>query len=155
MFDSASKASAGTLLGLVLGTVLGAGLVGCSSSGEKLFPVTGTVTVDGNLLEAGSVTYTPDSSQGNSNMELSVGTIVNGKYELSTRNRPGAPPGPYKVTVVATNFSGNNPPAKGATAPVPRSLIPLKYGNAGTTPLVKQVVEFPADGAYDLQLSGE
>jgi hypothetical protein len=141
--------------GLILGATLCLGFAGCGSAGDGLVPVAGTVTVDGNLLEAGSVTFIPDAGQGNLSQDLPVGTITNGKYELATRNRRGAPPGAYKVTVTATNFSGNNPPAKGATAEAPRSLLPLRYGNAGSTPLHKEVVETPAEGAYDLQLSGE
>lgn len=128
---------------------------GCGPSADRLYPVAGEVTLDGRPLEAGSVTFTPDASKGNSGQEIAVGVIDNGKYELTTGRRRGAPPGAYKVSVVSTNFSGKDPPPKGATAAAPKSNIPLHYGDAGASPLRKEVVENPAEGAYNLELSGK
>jgi hypothetical protein len=124
---------------------------GCGSNGD-LLPVSGTVTLDGQPLKAGSVQFQPDASR-NKSQDIPAGKIVDGKYEMSTRGKKGAPPGWYKVVVRADQFSGDNAPKRGGTVEAPKSLISLKYANAATTPLSKEVVANPAPDAYDLQVT--
>jgi len=134
--------------------IVGALLVGGCGSGAKLVPVAGTVTLDGQPLPVGSVTFQPEAGPGNANQEVPVGKIVDGKYELTTHGKKGAPPGKYKVVVVSNNFSGDNPPKPtGGSMPVPKSFISLKYSTAAATPLSKEVVANPVPDAYDLKLT--
>lgn len=128
---------------------------GCGSGDSGLVPVAGAVTVGGAPLDAGSVTFLPDASRGNTSQDVPVGTVSKGRYELTTRNKKGAPPGAYKVIVVSDNLSGDNPPPKGATAEMPRSKINPRYGDPAGTPLRKDVTAKPAEGAYDLDLANK
>ncbi len=127
--------------------------VSCSSGSAKLYPVSGIVTVNGSPLAAGSVTLYADVARGNATMEIPGGEIKNGKYELFTGQKAGAPAGFYKVVVISTTFSGKKIPTKGATAQMPRSLINVKYGDPGRTPLTFEVVAGPEAGAYDLEVT--
>src|SRR5262245_808535 len=75
---------------------------GCGGGqGEKLAPVSGKVTLDGQPLTTGSVSFRPDTSRGNASPQQPQGTIdADGNYELSVPPaRKGAPPGWYKVVV--------------------------------------------------------
>ena len=136
----------------VLLLVAVSGVAGCSSK-SGLHPVSGSVTVDGEPLAAGSVTLRADGTQGNASLEIGAGKIQEGEYEIFTRQERGVAAGFYKVLVVSTNFSGDNPPPRGATAPMPRSLINRKYGDLARTPLSLEVVAEPVEGAYDLEVS--
>jgi len=135
--------------------VFASALLACGcSSGSNLLPVAGSVTVDGKPLPVGSVAFQPQAGAGDANQEVPVGKIVEGKYELTTHGKKGAPPGKYKVVVVSNNFSGDNPPKPtGGTMPVPKSFINVKYSTAATTPLSLEVVANPAPNAYDLQVT--
>lgn len=132
------------VLGLASFCVLTASL-GCGSSGkDKLFPVSGKVTLGGSPLTAGQVAFHPDLEKGNKSKGVASGAIgSDGSYTLSTDGKPGAPVGPYKVTV-STNFPGVS------GTPVP---INAKYNNPNGSGLDREVVPNPASGAYDLQVT--
>jgi hypothetical protein len=127
-------------------------LSGCGGSGT-LVPVSGEVLLDGSPLKAGSVSFHADATKGNTSQDIAAGQVNDGKFELYTGNKKGARPGAYKVVVVASEFSGKDPPPKGITAPVPKMLIHLKYTQASTTPLSAEVVERPAEGAYTFKVT--
>ena len=139
--------------GPALWVFVGALLASGCGSGGNLLPVSGTVTLDGQPLKAGDVQFHPEGSQ-NPSQEMPIGHIKDGKYELTTRGKKGAPPGKYKVVVLANQFSdeGAKRPAA-ATKEMPKSLINNKYSTAATTPLSKEVVASPAPDAYDLKLT--
>jgi hypothetical protein len=125
---------------------------GCGS-GKQLLPVSGTVTLNGQPLKAGNVQFVPEAS-GPQAEEIPIGEVRDGKYELATRGKKGAPPGKYKVVVHADQFSGDSAPkAKAGTMEMPKSLINLRYTLPGSTPLAKEVVANPAPDAYDLKLT--
>ena len=67
---------------------------------------------------------------------------------MSTAGRPGAPPGWYKVAVIANKAvtNPNNPYA------MTGSLLPKKYGNANSSELAIEVTEKPSGSAYDIVL---
>src|SRR5262245_40091564 len=83
----------------------GAALVvaGCGGDSDKLAPVVGKVTVDGKPLKSGTVSFRPDASKGNSSQHQPNGEIdAEGNYEmLVPPAKKGAPPGWYKVVVMA------------------------------------------------------
>src|SRR6185312_4335453 len=117
-------------------------------------PVAGTVTLEGQPLPAGSISFQPDASRGNASMHIPMSPITaDGKYELMTVGRKGAPPGWYKVLVF---FNENDLAAVDGLqrrSPRPKSLIDLKYTDAQTTALFVEVVAKPAPGAYDLKVN--
>ena len=132
------------------GVLLSGGLLfaatGCrTAGGEKLAPVAGKVTLDGQPLQTGSVTFKPDAARGNASQHQPTSAIdADGHYELSVPpERKGAPPGWYQVVVTAYD---NPRPGRLKT------LIDVKYQDEKTTPLKIEVIENPEPGRYDLKL---
>jgi len=121
--------------------------LGCSG-GEQLLPVEGTAYVDGRPLKNGSLLFKPDASKGNNGtLEPAAQIGADGKYKLYTTQKPGAPPGWYKVIVIATE------PIDPNDLYAPRkSYIHAKYSAEQTTDAALEVVAKPEPGAYDLQL---
>ncbi|MEW4565319.1 carboxypeptidase-like regulatory domain-containing protein [Bremerella sp. JC770] len=69
--------------------------IGCGD-GNKLKPVSGVVTMDGDPLEAATVVFVPiEGGRGNA----VATTDQQGRYELSYINDKGTEPGTYKVIV--------------------------------------------------------
>ena len=116
---------------------------GTSDPIGKTVPVKGKVTVDGQPLKQGSVAFWPKDGKG---FEADGQIAEDGTYELSTKGKPGAPPGSYKVTVMAQTSTDSTTPLKA------KLLVPQKYTAKEKTDLVVDVVESPAAGAYDLNL---
>jgi hypothetical protein len=142
-----------TLSGL-LAVVVGA--AGCGKEGPKLFPVEGNVTVGDQPLKMGTerrrgyVELIPDTARGNTTLELPRGYIdTEGRYRISTNQKPGAPPGWYKVRVDAADQPDPN------NAYRFEFLVPQRYIDGGSTTLTFEVVESPAAGAYDLRLDAK
>jgi hypothetical protein len=123
---------------------------GCDSSGlGRIVPVKGNVTLDGKPLTTGSLVFKPDASKGNnSKFEPASAIGPDGSYSLFTKEREGAPPGWYKVGIVAQE----EPSATDPYAPR-KSLIPAHYNDAETSGLAVEVVASPPAGAYDLKLA--
>jgi hypothetical protein len=112
----------------------------------KTYPVKGKVYLDGALLKAGSVAYFPADYEGAPAFEAAARIAPDGTYELSTRGKPGALLGRYKVTVVSQKQVDSSRPAEAV------SLVPTEYTRKETTPLAVEVVENPEDGKYDLRM---
>lgn len=114
----------------------------------KLVPVVGKVTLDGEPLKTGSVSFRPDKAKGNETLHEPGGEIdETGTYKLFTASKEGAPPGWYKVIVTSAEpIDPNNPYA------ITKSYIDNRYNAVETSGLAFEVVEKPAAGAYDLSL---
>lgn len=134
---------------------LGVGaLLGCGEPAEKFLPVAGQVTLDGQPLLAGSVSFQPDASRGNTSLHIPIGQIdAAGHYELVTVGRKGAPPGWYRALVFYTENDQPSTDPNRRHAARPQSLIHRKYNAAASTDLFIEVVDKPVAGAYDLQVS--
>jgi hypothetical protein len=63
--------------------------------------VSGTVTVDGKLLEAGAVSFSPEPG---TRANTAGGVVTRGKFELPAST--GLQPGKYRVKVMATRKTG-------------------------------------------------
>jgi hypothetical protein len=109
-------------------------------------PVSGKVTVDGDPVTAGQVSYIPyDKEQKTGGM--SAGQIdSSGGYVIYTAGNSGAPPGRYKVTVT---------PSMVPSGDMKMPSIPFnpKYSDASKTPLIINVTAGAAAGTYDLKLT--
>lgn len=120
---------------------------GCARSGDTLYPVVGTVQLEGRPLTFGGVSFRPAADKGNTSAHQPTGRIdENGVYELSTGTRRGAPPGWYRVLVFAT------PDTAPGMAP-PKFVTHLKYTREETTDILLEVVPNPTETAYDLQVT--
>lgn len=116
-------------------------LLGCSGQNAS---VTGMVTLDGQPLDRGAVSFHAIGSG-----PTAVGQIdTTGRYTLKIGEDAGLPPGEYVVTVVA---SEDPLPPKGFDSPTPGELItPARYGSMQTTDIRKCVVA--GDNQIDLAL---
>ena len=110
-----------SLLSLLFSLLL---LSGCGSPYDAT--VSGNVTLDGQPLTKGSVSFHPVADG-----PVANGTIAgDGSYTVTTGTDTGLPPGDYKVTVVATD-----PPPPGDEETPGILLTPEKYNRVDTTPL--------------------
>jgi len=110
--------------------------------------VKGTVSVGDQPLKGGSVTYWPDEAKGNKSKLEAAGTVTDsGSYELSTRGKPGAVVGWYKVTVAPAVPADNKNPVATGKAP-----FDATYTTKEKTPLSVEVSDSAASGQYNLKL---
>ena len=114
---------------------------GCSDR-PKLAKVKGTVTLDGQPLKSGSVTFETKGAR------PAIAKVVNGEItEVTTYDTgDGAPVGAHLVAVSATADAGPaialNPgdtPAPKANYMSGKSLIPLAYNNPSTSGLTAEI----------------
>jgi hypothetical protein len=119
----------------ILGIVCSGLMVGCDPGPQPLAPVTGQVTYQNQPLPRGTIVFVPDADRGN-NGPLAQGIIQSqGRYSLQTEGKPGAPPGWYRVTVIAVEES----PAYRGVRFTPRSLVPERYRDPQLSDLVCEV----------------
>jgi hypothetical protein len=125
-------------------------LVSAGCGGTNWIPVEGQVTVGGEPLRTGTITFHPDTSKGNKQKysALPLGSIDNGKYTLSMGGKPGAPPGWYKVTVRSSVPSNSKDPYS-----VPKLTIEATNASVETTTLSIEVKPGAPAGTYDLKLA--
>jgi hypothetical protein len=130
----------------ILSSLIGLSL-GCGD-GPSLKPVKGHVTMNGQPLTKGHITFHPNKDKGNTFGQVCVGEIdAQGEYTLQTRGKPGAPPGWYKVTVSATEAPPDNTKlSKGSSVGDTTYVLPE------LTPLEKEVVANAQPGAYDIKV---
>ncbi len=135
-------AIASTAVGILLFLLLG-------QSGSELTPVEGHVTVPGKPSSLAHLKYSrvwlyPDSARGNLYPRVSIGKIrEDGKFKVFTDGKEGAPPGWYRVAVLAVE--------QGAAREQIKVLDP-KYADAATSGLSFHVTANAAPGEYDLVL---
>ncbi len=103
---------------------------GCGGSADELprEPVSGTVTLDGQPLEAGAIQFFPAPKAGG--VAVSGGSPVEGGAFAITREY-GLVPGSYKVAINAAEPESRDKRAKGHTrkgAPV-KDVVPAKYNS--------------------------
>src|SRR5579883_1283932 len=135
------------LRGLLASALLLLSVAGCQKPGEKLLPVEGKVLLGGKPLSTGFVILHPDKDKGNTSLHEPRGSIdKQGHYRITTNEKSGAPPGWYKVAVTAADQVDPKNPY------FTRWLVPEKYIDYRTSQLAFEVVEHPAEGAYDLTL---
>src|SRR5271166_493857 len=121
-----------------------AGLTGCGSSGESQLPVEGKVWLGEKPLTTGAVILRPDAAKGNTSKHEPRGKIdAEGKYQVMTALREGAPPGWYKVGVIATEAIDPKNPYSPR-----RTVIPTKYNDPAEAGLSFEVVPNPPVGQY-------
>lgn len=136
------------------------GLWGCNGADEAVtlpptVPVSGTVKLDGELIEGAVVTFIPTG--GTKGIECVGRTDESGTYSpQQIRGAEGVPPGTYKVVISRYLRNGkpivDDDPAGGAGGIMIDSLPP-KYSNQSMTKLTANVA---ADGsAIDFELESK
>jgi hypothetical protein len=131
-----------------------AAISGCGEEGahlEKVVPVSGTLTFQGQPLEHYQVTFLPSDGR-----RAAVGlTDAAGKFTMGTNAKDdGAPPGSHKVAFVfvgpqSDDTSTQVPIDDPALMPQPKIKIPDKYANPDTSGYTQNV---PDEGIQDLKI---
>lgn len=141
-----------------------ASLLGASGCGgpkrPKIYPTTGTVTLDGKPLADATVSFVPTSGPPSDGR-----TDASGKYVIMTAGEPGAPFGACKVTVSKHTSPGSMP----TMAPSPDDMkkmyeakkkgeknkeeVPAKYGRTDTSGFKADVTSDPAKNVFDFELT--
>jgi len=149
-----NKMALGNLLAVVLFvSLLGLGCLPSSSDRPGTYPVTGTVTYDGEAVEGATVAF---QSVGGSHGAIGR-TGAGGKYKLTTSvSGDGVIPGEYKVKIFKYKIDPAAaedimdemyaPPDAGQMAAEPQNLLPAKYADAAKSGFTATVKE---DGKND------
>ena len=125
-------------------------LAGCDDGFPARSAVWGEVTVDGDPLPAGTITFTPTAGG-----PRASGRIVGGQYDLAAA--AGPPVGPCRVAIVAADPDGPAPgeelsptelAALAANPPPPVAPLPAVYNTAST--LERAVAPGPNHFDFDL-----
>jgi len=129
-------------------------MIGCGAKGPKRVPAIGSVTLDGQPLNAGTLYFNPDSSKGNDAKVSCSSPVRDGKFKMYTsailgsESGPGAPPGWYRVTL-RCNLPGAPPVFPGQ----PVVEVDPKFLDAAKTPLSVELVDSPQGGSFELVLT--
>jgi hypothetical protein len=112
-------------------------LGGCSENAEQMYPVTGTVTLDGKPLPDGNIQFVPlDGKHG-----AEPGIIKDGRYELA------AIEGQKRVEISASKIILGSSLRGAGGEPVPEEYLPERYNaSSELTADVKpqeNVIDFP------------
>lgn len=109
-------------------------------------PVSGKVTVDGQPVTGGNVSFLPFDKEQKTGAMCAGQIDPTGAYVIYTGGKDGAPPGRYKVTVTPSMVpTGNNK--------MPSSPFNVKFSDPSKTTLIVTVSAGAAPGAYDLKLT--
>lgn len=77
------------IVAVAVSVILFLSLSGCGS-GTKSYPLSGTVTYNGQPVPEGTIRFTPDASKGNQGPQ-SVAAIVDGRYDMGNNGVSGGP----------------------------------------------------------------
>jgi hypothetical protein len=112
--------------------------------GDSLVKVSGKVTLDGNPLTTGNISFAPMQSG-----QVAIGTIdEKGNYTLQSGTQKGVPAGTYRVTIVAVELV---PPSPQNPEPLPKVLTPPRYNDATTSGLTADVKPGNTTHNFDLK----
>ena len=115
-------------------------VAGCGPSGPETYPVSGTVTWNGDPLPEGDIVFSPVDGS----IAPDAGKIVDGKFEFQ------AQPGEKRVEIDATRESGEVDPVMHMA---PReAYIPSKYNSES---ILKATVTAGGDNAFTFELTEE
>ena len=131
------------IIALMITSAAVATLAGCGS--EFGATVSGVVTLDGNPLTPGQVTFAPS---GPGSLPATSKLESDGSFELLTQKKPGLAPGTYKVAVQA--FRPPDVPKGQRTFTPSEPLVPEKYLSVKTSGL-EFTVE-PGNNTIDIPL---
>lgn len=128
---------------------------GCSNEppGPPTYPLTGTVTLDGEPLEAADVVFSP--SPGSGGKAAQAMTDAEGKFEVSTHvgggnYKVGVLPGSYGVTISKLESVGER---ESMGAP-PKNLLPSEYDNPRDPKWTIEVSAEPKQANFELNSKG-
>ncbi|WP_165069646.1 hypothetical protein [Paludisphaera rhizosphaerae] len=146
-------------------------LVGCGEPHYEHAKVHGKVTYKGKPVTTGSVLFVPTKPMADGSLLPASGELnAEGTYELTSGGEPGAVIGEHKVVIMAVDpgataeaapdvskveiigpSPSGGPPKGGSKVPKFKSLVPEKYGDPTSTPLVETVKS--GENTIDIELT--
>ena len=127
------------ILGVLLALVLSVSL-GCSSGTT----VSGHVTLDGQPLTKGTITFNPKQEAPSATAQIDA----RGNYRLSVGTSQNVTPGTYQVTIDAVEII---PPTPTDPSPLPKKLLPAKYYDGQNPEMVREVKAGPNKFDFELK----
>jgi hypothetical protein len=107
-------------------------IVGCTLGCGTANTVSGKVTVDGQPLKTGTITFSPKMDA-----PAAIGQIdFAGSYRLSVGTSQSISPGTYQVTIDAVELV---PPTPTDPSPLPKKLLPAKFYDGQNPEMVREV----------------
>ena len=128
------------------------GLTGCGDDAPDFVEVKGKVYLDDNLLKAGSISFIPDTTAGNSGPQSTSKIADTGVFELfGPGTKKGAVLGKHKVLLKCPfDASGGSSGSGDPNAPqAAKCVIPKKFETFESTTLSFEV---KAEGHKDIEL---
>lgn len=120
----------------VVCAVMTSSLIGCGGGTDGRISVSGTVTLDGEPLQSGSIIFYQGAGS------AGVGTIENGSFTVSEAGgSEGVQPGSYKVAIESWEVTPGDVNDQGEIVAAGKSRIPKKYNSAKTSGLTIDVKE--------------
>ncbi|UUO07221.1 hypothetical protein M4951_02670 [Blastopirellula sp. J2-11] len=106
---------------------------GCDFGSDELkrYAMSGTVTYDGKPIPFGEITFTPDTTQGNSGPGA-VATILEGAYHVT--GEKGLIGGPHVISITGYTGVPDNGAVMAGTASQPKPLF-ARYSTSDDLPL--------------------
>jgi hypothetical protein len=123
------------------------GMSGCGGVYDST--VSGTVTLDGNVVPRGTVTYHPATGGAPAYSPIQE----DGAYSVRTGRESGLPAGEYQVTVTANEAPAQLVSKDGGPMPPGKSITPLWYRSKESSGL-KYTVE-SGDNEINLELTSQ
>lgn len=134
-------------------------IVGCGEPHYEHAKVHGKVTYKGKPVAKGSVLFVPTKPMPDGSLLPASGELnAEGAFDLTSGGEPGAVVGEHKVVIMAVDpgaaaeaapdaekieiigpSPSGGPPKGGTKAPKFKHLVPEKYGDPNSTPLVQTV----------------
>ncbi|WP_417848442.1 carboxypeptidase-like regulatory domain-containing protein [Thalassoglobus sp.] len=121
--------------------------VGCGSKNPlNRQSVSGTVTLNGQPVESGSIEFQPQGAKGT----MSGAVIADGKYSIATAQ--GLPPGNYTVRIYSADETAEREEVPGESNKLAVEKIPAKYNTEST---LTKSVEAGKDNVFDFEILAE
>ncbi|MFG0332897.1 MAG: hypothetical protein ACF8TS_05995 [Maioricimonas sp. JB049] len=138
-----------SVLSIVSIAVVAALVSGCGGGSDGRVTASGTVSLDGQPLPDGSVTFFDENGG-----SAGVGIIENGRFSVSeASSSTGIQPGTYKVAVQSWESEPGAVTDEGEIIVEGTSRIPEKYNSSETSGLTAEVGEGENQFEFDLKSS--
>lgn len=144
----------GRFVALAVIGIMGAGCGGSASKYDKLHPVSGTITFDGQPLDGATVAFIPAKSK---QVQPSFGyTDATGKYVLQTpEGNKGVSPGEYRIVVSKLQMPDGTPipPGSQTGGADGNEIVPYPHCDPRATQNIAIVTG--DSGVFDVSISSE
>jgi hypothetical protein len=124
-------------------------VAGCNRGGLNLAEVEGVVTFNGAPVADAGILFQPDSGP------FAIGmTDSDGRFTLTTANRPGALVGDHRVSISKSQTIATQVPGERFPRYAMKHSIPEKYASPATSELTATVTDDEDENQFKFELAG-